>query len=40
MPKLINFMPIPVAESVKWGHVKFVSREVKFKIVHGAKIRN
>jgi len=40
MPKLINFMAIPVAESVKWGYVKFVSRGVKLKIVHGAKVGN
>jgi hypothetical protein len=30
-------MPIPMAESVEWEHVKIVSTEVKFKIAHGAK---
>jgi len=36
----INFVLNAVAESVKWEHVKFVSRGVKFKIAQGAKFRN
>jgi hypothetical protein len=37
LPKLINCKPIPVAESVKWEHVIFVSTGVKSKIAHRAK---